>query len=273
MPPRPDDGPRRAPRRARARLAAGGPAVAALAAAHSQMAADRDTDRHRAAGVGRGSGHAPGSCHVAGSGPVPGMRRGRGIRPGRGIGSARGIDRGGTAGAAHPSCDPHVSGLMAVRTASVDARPTADRRAGRVATDGRPVAGRRVAGRAALDRRAAACRRGVDRRGVGRQWAAHSVDALPAIAYPAAHAACRSGASAPVVPRTHAVARPSFCRPGVCGRPAADQPRVVSGIRRQRWPSRVSSTVTPLSASASRSRSDAAQSRAARAAARSSSRA
>jgi hypothetical protein len=235
--------------------------IQAVAEAHSPVVADRGADRHRAAGVGRGSGDARESGHGRDSGHDPGMGRGRGIDPG---------DR---AGAAHPSCDPHVLGLMAVRTASADARPTADRRAGRVATDGRPVAGRRVAGRAALDRRAAACRRGVDRRGVGRQWAAHPVDALPAMACPAAHAACRSGASAPVVPRTRAVARPSFCRPGVCGRTAADQPRVVSAIRRQRWPSRVSSTVTPLSASASRSRSDAAQSRAARATERSSSRA
>lgn len=52
-----------------------------------------------------------------------------------------------------------------------------------------------------------------------------------------------------------------------------DQPCPASTSRRQRWPSRVSSTAMPRAANSSRSRSDAAQSRAVRAATRSSRRA
>ena len=81
---------------------------------------------------------------------------------------------------------------------------------------------------------------------------------------PALRTGAGPSASRPSPPRRSA-------RPGRSSSRRSGQPRPASTLRRQRWPSRVSSTATPRAASSSRSRSDAAQSRAARAAARSSS--
>ena len=239
----------------------------------------RRAPRHR--------GRAPSGARL-GPGGRPDRRRsmvgrGRSAVDGRGANGGRG-GRVGRAPRSHGGRSTWAAGTRS-RPGPVSARPGIDRRPRRVGRGPvaavRPGAARRAVTRPAVGRARVGARsrpgppgpagrgRGVRSTGLGPRPVP---PAPPAGPRPAARGRPRrrppGGRAEPAARRPgHADAGRSAARRRV----AAGQPRPTSPVRRQRWPSRVSSTATPRAASSSRSRSDAAQSRAARAAARSSS--